>query len=105
MPHTTQTRLTKARLDASTPRDTPYTIPIGGVPGLSVVIHPTGKRVFSLFYRTNRKARRFTVGTYPIVSIAEARQRSMKLLNKVADGKDPAREKKETRQVVMDTLE
>jgi len=90
--------LTKSQLEAIVPNGTRQTVPVGGVPGLSVIIHPTGKRVFSLFYRANGKPRRYKVGTFPIVSIADARTRSMKLLNRVADGQDPAREKKEARQ-------
>jgi integrase len=97
--------LTKAILDSVPPTGMRRTIPVGGVPGLSVIIHPSGKKVFSLFYRANGKGRRYKIGPYPIVSIVEARQRAMKLLNKVADGADPARERKEARQVVTDTVE
>lgn len=97
--------LTKSQLEAVAPNGSRQTLPVGLVPGLSVIIHPTGKRTFSLFYRANGKARRIKIGAYPITSIADARTRAMKVLNKVADGADPARERKEARQVPTDTLE
>jgi hypothetical protein len=59
------------------------------VPGLGVRITPKGTKTFSLLYRINGRMRRATLGRYPIVTLAEARERARNYLNQVSGGVDP----------------
>jgi integrase len=53
----------------------------------------TGKKTWVIFYRHNHRARRMTLGAYPAMSLADARERARKALNAVDDGRDPALER------------
>jgi len=46
-----------------------------------------------IFYRFHGRKRRYSLGTFPTVSLADARKRARKNLDKVADGADPVAEK------------
>lgn len=115
MPVTTQKLLTKADLDAALKKEAdpttrsakPYSIPAGGVPGLAVQIFPGNatRATYSLYYRAAGKARRYKVGYFPTTPIAEARKRTQKLLNKIADGGDPQGDRIAARTATVDTVE
>jgi integrase len=66
--------------------------------GFAVRVSPAGKKTFCVFYRMGRRLRRYTIGTYPKLSLADARDKAKKALRDAADGKDPAAEKKKERQ-------
>lgn len=115
MPKFTHKLLTKADLETELKKQSdlktrackPYTVSVGGVPGLSVQLFPGNatRATYSLFYRVAGRAKRYKVGYFPTTPIAEARQRAMRLLNKVADGGDPQAERKAARTVTVETLE
>jgi len=50
----------------------------------------TGRRTFFVRYRANGKRRRVTLGRYPILSLADARDRAKAVLFDVIQGNDPA---------------
>src|SRR5699024_10313613 len=62
--------------------------------GLAVRITKTGSKSFVYRYRFNDKVRRFTIGQYPKMSLAEAREEVGELSYKVNNGTDPLEEKK-----------
>ena len=65
--------------------------PVPGIPGLALRVSKTGRKVWTLVYRTGaRSQRRMTVGAYPAMSLKEASKRARASLNLVADGDDPA---------------
>lgn len=66
--------------------------------GFAVRVSPAGKKTFCVFYRMGRRLRRYTIGTYPKLSLADARDKAKKALRDAADGKDPAAEKQKARQ-------
>lgn len=67
-------------------------------PGLEIRVSPGGKKTWSLRYRTGLGAqRRLTLGSYPAVSLSQARDLARRTLGQVANGTDPAREKKTAR--------
>lgn len=88
--------LTKTAAEALKPRDKAYSVP-AGVPGLSLIVHPSGRKSWSLFYRVGPTPRRLNVGTFPTILPDAARKLAQKNLNRVADGRDPAAEKKDAR--------
>ena len=59
------------------------------VPGLGLRVTPKGTKTFSLLYRIDGRMRRATLGRYPIVKLAEARERARGYLNQVSSGVDP----------------
>ncbi len=63
------------------------------VSGLAVRITKTSHKSFVYRYRFNNKVKRFTIGSYPNVSLAKARQEAGELAYKVSKGIDPQAEK------------
>ena len=59
------------------------------IKGLSLRITPTGKKTFSVVKRIDGKLTRLTIGPYPIVTIKQARDKAIKLLNVINDGVNP----------------
>lgn len=58
--------------------------------GLYLEISPTGGKWWRLKYRFNGKEKRISLGTYPKISLAEAREERRKAKNKLAEGTDPS---------------
>jgi integrase len=67
----------------------------GDLPGFGVRVTNKARKSFFLFYRPRRLAdprrqlRRVTLGTYPHLPLAEARERALALLREIEMGKDP----------------
>ena len=67
------------------------------VTGLALRVSPTGGKSWVLLYRQSRRLRRWTLGRYPTLSLADARDRARAGLRAVAAGDDPALEKRTRR--------
>lgn len=67
------------------------------LPGFGLRISASGRRTWILMYRVGRTLRRFTLGQYPTLSLAEARVKARDAQHDVAHGQDPARKKIEDR--------
>ncbi|MGF1660478.1 MAG: integrase arm-type DNA-binding domain-containing protein, partial [Rubrimonas sp.] len=65
----------------------------GGLQGLYHVLQPSGSRSWALRYRAGGKPRKLTLGAYPALSLADAREEARKALRAVQLGADPAAEK------------
>lgn len=59
------------------------------IPGFGVRVTAKGARSFVLLYRYQRHPRRWTLGRYPALSLADARQMASDALTKLEAGKDP----------------
>ena len=70
-------------------------IPDGLTPGLYLVCQPTGVKSWAVRYRANNRTRKHTLGRYPSVNLASAREIARQTLSAVAAGRDPAAEKAE----------
>lgn len=57
--------------------------------GLSVRVSPKGKLTFQLRYRHGGKPGRLDLGSYPLMSLKEARERCQKLRAAIEEGHDP----------------
>ena len=64
-------------------------IPDGGLPGLYLVVQPSGAKGWAVRYRHNGKPRKLTLGKFPLLSLAEARDRARGALATVTTGVDP----------------
>ena len=90
--------LTDLAVSGAKSTDRQYEIPDGKVTGLSLRIAPGGAKTFALRYRTGTgEQRRLTLGRYPVVTLAHARDLAMRALAAVADGEDPAKAKRTAR--------
>jgi integrase len=70
-------------------------IPDAGKPGLYLVIQPSGAKSWAVRYRVNGKPGKLTLDGFP--SLATARKLAQEALDRVAEGKDPAAEKRAAR--------
>jgi len=67
------------------------------VPGLQVRVTSRGAKTFAVWYRANGRPRLQTLGRFPLVSLAEARERARDILARVRQGKDPQGDKVKAR--------
>ena len=65
--------------------------------GLALRVSPQGQKTWSVRYRIGRRLRRLTIGGYPVLSLADARQRAKDALKMASDGVDPVLAKQERR--------
>ena len=72
-------------------------IPDGLLPGLYLIIQPSGVRSWAVRYRAAGKPRKLTLGPYPAVGLGDARERARDALKAVANGHDPGQEKQAAR--------
>ena len=80
-------KLTVARLNSLRARDKPYQVPDGA--GLSIEVAPTGSKRWKYRYRIGRRPRAMSLGPYPEIGLADARERHLEARRLVLDGIDP----------------
>lgn len=71
------------------------------VPGLWLVVQPSGAKSWAVRYRAGGRPVKVTLGAYPLLGLADAREQARQTLEKVARGEDPAREKRETKAIAF----
>jgi integrase len=70
-------------------------IPDAVVPGLYLVVQPTGVKSWAVRYRVGARTRKLTLsGRYPVLSLAKAREAARIALESVSTGEDPAAAKR-----------
>ncbi|MDJ3783276.1 tyrosine-type recombinase/integrase [Salmonella enterica] len=85
-------QLTDLAIRRSKPKDKPYTLNDGN--GLSLLIEPNGSKGWRLRYRFSGKAKLISLGTYPGVSLSDARTARDEAKKLIAGGIDPAEVRK-----------
>ncbi|MCZ6753101.1 MAG: Arm DNA-binding domain-containing protein, partial [Acidobacteria bacterium] len=92
-------KLTAKKLDALKPnaeRQVDYFDQ--SLPGFNVRISPLGRKTFTLMYRFAGKLRRLTIGRYPPLTLADARDQAKDALRDASKGIfDPAAKKRQDR--------
>jgi len=96
----TTSQLTDAKIKAAKPRDKIYSLADGG--NLLLFVRPTGVKVWRYNYRIHGKSKTLTIGRYPSVSLAAARERCMEARMQVAEGHDPALLKKSAKSSLIE---
>jgi integrase len=94
-------KLTKSLIDGLSPGGQDQIYWDSEQPGLHLKVTPVGKKVFFLYYRVlgaAKQQRRYKIGDYGAVTLHLARERAKSLLGLIADGKDPAADRKQARQ-------
>jgi integrase len=85
-------RLTDIAIRNLKPRATRVELPDAGS-GLYLVLQPSGHRSFAVRYRANNQPKKLTIGSWPAVSLADARVAAIKARERVKQGEDPAKKK------------
>jgi integrase len=86
-------KLTAKTVETTKPTSTRQEIPDALLPGLYLIVQPSGARSWAVRYRHNGTPRKKTLGPYPAIDLATARALGTKTLRAVAEGRDPAGEK------------
>ena len=73
------------------PRGKAYALNDGG--GLLLEVMPSGSKAWRYKYHLNGKREKVTIGTYPALSIRQARDRHQELRLLVEQGESPAKDK------------
>lgn len=87
-------KLTAASVERLKPTDRRQEIPDALCTGLYLVVQKSGKKGWQVRYRHGGTHRRMTLGAYPVLSLADARQRAREALAAASEGRDPAEEVK-----------
>jgi integrase len=81
--------LTAKAVETAKPHASRREIPDCRLPGLYLVVQPSGAKGWAVRYRHNGKPRKFTLGKFPLLSLAVARDRAREALATVSVGDDP----------------
>lgn len=84
--------LTDSAIKAAKPKDAQYKL--HDEKGLFAIVRPTGGKQWRYKYRFQGKEQQLSLGTYPEVSLKDAREKRDAARKTLAEGKDPATEKK-----------
>lgn len=75
------------------------------LPGFGVRVSPEGRKSWVLLYRNGgKRLRRLTLGVYPTIGLATARELAQSALRDATVGKDPAADRQRARQHTFDAL-
>jgi integrase len=72
-------------------------IPDGLLPGLYLIVQPSGAKSWAIRFRANGKTAKLTLGRFPAIELAKARELAREQIEAVARGRDPAAEKRATK--------
>src|SRR5262249_32257621 len=99
-------RLTIRSVEAMKPRPVRQEIPDSFLPGLYLVVQPSGAKGWAVRYRHQGVPRKLTLsGSSPALGLKDARELGAKALRTVAEGRDPGREKILARTAKADSIE
>lgn len=84
--------LTDMQVQKAKPADKEYKLSDGG--GLYLLVTPSGGKLWNLKYHFNGKEKRLSFGSYPTVSLLDARQRRADAKRLLSNGVDPSEIKK-----------
>ncbi|HHU4723136.1 TPA: tyrosine-type recombinase/integrase [Klebsiella quasipneumoniae] len=99
--------LTDLEIRRSKPLEKPYTLNDGN--GLSLLIEPNGSKGWRFRYRFDGKPKMLSLGTYPLTSLTDARQKRDEAKKLVAAGINPSdvrkRDKRDRQNEISNTFE
>lgn len=92
--------LSDTAIRKAVPGDKPRKLADGG--GLYLELQPSGAKYWRLKYRIGGKEKRLSLGVYPTVGLADARQRRDDARATLASGADPSEERQAKKAAVID---
>ncbi len=84
--------LTDIQIRKSSPKDKDYKLSDSG--GLHLLVKASGSKLWRMAYRFAGKQKTLAFGPYPLLTLAEARERAFLAKKKLLDGVDPGEEKR-----------
>ncbi len=97
------TPLSEAKVRTAKSQENEYKIFDGG--GLFLLVTPSGGKLWHFKYRFDNKEKKLTLGTYPEISLADARQRRDEARKQIAHGVDPGALRKAMKQAGTEETE
>ncbi len=94
-------KFTDRSINTLRPRSERYEVWEDGRTSFGVRVAPSGRKSWIYMYRFNGKARRMTLGTYPQLSLANARVKHAEAKRRLAEGRDPGTEMVEARRAEL----
>lgn len=91
--------LNHTKIEAFKPKNNAYSEADGR--GLSLYVLPNGSKWWRFRYRFNNKAKMISLGTYPDVSLSQARDRREEARKILANGQDPSEKRKEDKSLLQ----
>lgn len=88
-------KLSSAAVKQARPRDKPFKLSDGA--GLYLLVNPKGSRYWRLKFRLHGKEKVFSLGVYPTVSLADAREEALAARRLIGKGIDPTVHRKQDR--------
>jgi integrase len=73
-------------------------------PGFGLRVAAGGRKTWIVMYRHKGRLRRESLGTYPALSLADARDEALQTVARVAKGEDPARDRRAAKAPARDTV-
>ena len=98
-------RLTVRSVETIRPAAERREIPDGIMPGLYLIVQPSGAKSWAVRYRHQGQPRKHTIGSFPTVDLKTARLLGGKALRAAAEGRDPGREKMQARGAKADGID
>lgn len=100
-------KLNDQQIKKAKPKEKPYKLIDGK--GLYLYITPTGGKLWRLKYRVNGKEKTLSIGAYPAVTLAQAREQAAIARQQQANGIDPSQAKQqakvEKKQAALNTFQ
>lgn len=93
-----KTKVTQKQIAAAKPASRPYEIRDMVVPGFLCRVQPTGRKTYIVEYK---RGKRFTIGNAQVLTPSQAREKARAILVQVAEGIDPAAEKRQARAATL----
>jgi integrase len=93
------TPLSEVKVRNAKPMNNPHKLFDGG--GLFLLVTPSGGKLWHFKYRFEKKEKKLAFGTYPEISLADARQRREEARQQLAHGIDPGTVKKAKQQAAI----
>ena len=88
--------LSDLKISKAKPQEKEYRLFDGG--GLYLAVTPSGGKLWRIKYRFEGKAKELHLGAYPVITLAEARQKLLDTKRTIASGVDPGAVKKAQKQ-------
>ncbi|GGY56659.1 tyrosine-type recombinase/integrase [Parvularcula lutaonensis] len=85
-------QLTDTQIKRAKPKDKQYRMADGQ--GLHLLVKPNGSKLWQLRYWVSGKEKTLSIGQYPVITLAQAREKRLEAKRTLADGLDPSTEKR-----------
>ncbi|WP_028325204.1 tyrosine-type recombinase/integrase [Desulfatirhabdium butyrativorans] len=96
-------KLSDVAIRKAKPKEKPYKLSDGK--GLRLIVNPNGTKWWRFYYQFGGKEKTLSFGTYPEVTLSEAREKRNVTRKMVANGVDPGVERKEQKVEATNTFE